>query len=78
MLIVSSIMLLKNIYSTRVTHDNRHMTIKIFYSAGHLVSALLNVFCNICLFRCLIWLSLTQRLYCISSFKGLCISLVFG
>ncbi len=77
MLIVSSIMLLKNIDSTGVTHDNRHMTIKIFYSAGHLVSAIGNVICDTCLVRYFIWLSLTQRLYCISSFKGLCISLVF-
>jgi hypothetical protein len=55
MFIVSSIMLLKNIYSTRVTHDNRHMTIKIFYSAGHLVSALGNVICGLAdtLFGCL-------------------------
>ncbi len=55
MLIVSSIMLLKNIDSTGVTHDDRHVTIKIFYNAGHLVSALGNGICGLVdtLFGCL-------------------------
>jgi hypothetical protein len=34
-LLESSIMLLDNIYSTGVTHDDRHITIKHFYSTGH-------------------------------------------
>ncbi len=32
----SSIMLLVNIYSTAVTHDDRHMTNKIFFSTARL------------------------------------------
>jgi hypothetical protein len=35
MLLELSIMLLENIYSTGVTHDNRHLQSSYFYSTGH-------------------------------------------
>jgi hypothetical protein len=35
MLLEQSIMLLENLYSIGVTHNNRHTMIKIFYSKGH-------------------------------------------
>jgi hypothetical protein len=34
-LLESSIMLLENIYSTCITHDDRHVQLSYFYSTGH-------------------------------------------
>ncbi len=41
MLLQLSIMLLENIYSTGVTHDNRHMMIKIFFIVQAIVMLIL-------------------------------------
>ena len=45
MLLESLIMLLKNIYGTGVTHDDRHLQSSYFYSTGHwlLMANLTNV-----------------------------------
>jgi hypothetical protein len=45
MLLESLIMLLKNIYGTGVTHDDRHLRSLYFYSTGHwlLMANLTNV-----------------------------------
>jgi hypothetical protein len=39
-----SFRLLENIYNTGITHDNRHMAIKIFYSIGHWGVSTINLF----------------------------------
>jgi hypothetical protein len=46
MLLDLSIRLLDNIYSTGVTHDDRHMVIKYFYSIGHRFYTEMYRFCH--------------------------------
>ncbi len=53
MLLESSIMLLKFIYSTGTTHDNHHLPLSYFYSTGHWIDCVLTPIHHLLAFICL-------------------------